>query len=130
MPEDFFFVLVLDAEPVEARSSLILVMSTGGFGGFFASVRDIGATGQQQHARSVSAEEEVRGGAGGFWGSRGGGTNPGSFVPSSARRTVPVQSVAASAEETILFADSFFMTMTCGLVGSANSTLLTGAPPP
>jgi len=79
-----------------ASVSLIFVISTGGCGGFFASVRDIGVTGQQQHARTVSAEEAVRGGAGGFFISRGGGTKPFSPVPSSARM-MPVQRVAASA---------------------------------
>ena len=52
------------------------MIRTGGCGGFLASVRDIGVTGQQQQARTVSEEEAVRGGAGGFFNSRGGGTNP------------------------------------------------------
>lgn len=72
-------------------------MITGGCGGFFASVRAIGATGQQQQASKVSAEEAVRGGAGGFFISRGGGTKPGSPVPSPAPRIVPEHRVAASA---------------------------------
>ena len=76
---------------------MILVMITGGCGGFLASVRDIGATGQQQQARRVSADEAVRGGAGGFFFSRGGGTKPGSLVPSPALSTVPEHSVAARA---------------------------------
>ena len=42
----------------------IFTINTGGFGGFLASVRDIGVTGQQQHA-SHSAEFDVRGGGGG-----------------------------------------------------------------
>jgi len=58
-------------------------------------VRDIGVTGQQQQARTVSAEEATRGGAGGFFNSRGGATNPCSPVPSPAARIVPAQRVAA-----------------------------------
>ena len=76
---------------------MILVTRTGGRGGFFASVRDIGVTGQQQQASRVSADEEVRGGAGGFFRSRGGATKPGSFDPSPPPRTVPTHSVAVSA---------------------------------
>ena len=94
------------AESVYTRSSLILVMSTGGCGGFLASVRDIGATGQQQQASSVSADDAVRGGAGGFFFCRGGATKPFSPVPSSAR-TVPVHSVAAKAALMTRFAVSF-----------------------
>ena len=62
-----------------------------------ASVRDIGAAGQQQQP-VVSAEDATRGGAGGFFcmSSRGGATNPGSPVPSP-EINVPVQSVVASA---------------------------------
>ena len=75
-------------------SSLIFVIKTGGCGGFFASVRDIGVTGQQQQAATVSAEEDILGGAGGFFSSLGGGTNPSSPVPSPAK-IVPVQNVAA-----------------------------------
>lgn len=82
----------------------------GGCGGFFASVRDMGVTGQQQHARTVSADDAVRGGAGGFLSSRGGGTKPFSPVPSPARM-VPVQSVAASAVLMTLFAMSVFMSV-------------------
>jgi hypothetical protein len=70
-------------------------MMTGGFGGFLASVRDMGATGQQQQARSDSADDAVRGGAGGFFTSRGGGTKPGSVLPSLPATIVPVQSVRA-----------------------------------
>jgi len=78
------------------HSPLIFVINTGGCGGFLASVRDWGVTGQQQQAKTVSAEETVRGGGGGFFNSRGGGTNPGSPVPSPAK-SVPVQSVAKRA---------------------------------
>jgi hypothetical protein len=92
-----------------ADSSLILVIRTGGLGGFFASVRDIGATGQQQQASRDSAEEAVRGGAGGFFFSRGGGTKPFSLVPSSAETIVPVQRVAARAVLTIFLAIIFFI---------------------
>ena len=91
-----------------ASFSLIFVINTGGCGGFFASVLDIGVTGQQQQARTVSAEEAVRGGAGGFFNSRGGGTKPFSPVPSPDRR-VPVQRVAASAVLMACFAVCFFM---------------------
>jgi len=73
---------------------LILETRTGGCGGFLASVRDMGVAGQQQQAMAVSAEAAVRGGAGGFFKSRGGGTNPFSPVPSPASN-VPVQKVAA-----------------------------------
>jgi hypothetical protein len=75
---------------------MILVTSTGGCGGFLASVRDTGVTGQQQHASTVSAEFTVRGGAGGFFKSRGGGTNPFSEDPSPAN-SVPKQNVAQTA---------------------------------
>jgi hypothetical protein len=57
----------------------------------------MGATGQQQQANMDSDELAVRGGAGGFFFSRGGGTNPSSFDPSPAHRTVPVHRVAARA---------------------------------
>jgi hypothetical protein len=60
-----------------------------------ASVLDIGAV-QQQQLITVSAEEAMRGAAGGFFISLGGATNPGSPVPSPAIK-VPVQRVAASA---------------------------------
>ncbi|MEI6277939.1 MAG: hypothetical protein WCQ16_00990 [Verrucomicrobiae bacterium] len=93
-----------------APSSLIFVTRTGGCGGFFASVRDMGVTGQQQQASIDSAEDAVLGGAGGFLSSRGGGTKPASPVPSPARR-VPVQNVAASAEQMTLFAVGFFIFM-------------------
>jgi len=75
---------------------MILVTKTGGCGGFFASVRETGVTGQQQQASTVSAEFTVRGGAGGGFISRGGGTNPFSSEPSPAR-TVPRQNVASKA---------------------------------
>lgn len=73
--------------------------NTGGCGGFFASVRDIGAAGQQQ-LPVVSADEATRGGAGGFFCiiSRGGATKPASPVPSPAI-SVPVHNVAASAAD-------------------------------
>ena len=61
-----------------------------------ASVRETGVTGQQQHASTVSAEFTVRGGAGGFFISRGGGTKPFSLDPSFANR-VPRQNVAQMA---------------------------------
>jgi len=91
-------------------------MSTGGCGGFFASVRAIGATGQQQQAKRVSADEAVRGGAGGFFGSRGGGTNPSSSDPSPAAITgaveskVPEHSVAAKAVPTSFLIEPFMLT--------------------
>jgi hypothetical protein len=94
--------------PLAALSSLILVIKTGGCGGFFASVRDIGVTGQQQQARTVSADEATRGGAGGFFISRGGGTNPFSPVPSPESR-VPVHSVAARAELMSFVVVEFFI---------------------
>lgn len=89
-------------------------MRTGGFGGFFASVRDIGATGQQQQASKVSADEAVRGGAGGFFISRGGGTKPGSLLPSFPDRTVPVQSVKDKATDNALWLKLFFMGLRIG----------------
>jgi len=85
-----------------------LVIKTGGCGGFLASVRDIGAEGQQQHPGAVSAEEAVLGGAGGFFMSRGGGTKPRAPVPSLANKT-PLHSVAANAELTTLFVCGFFI---------------------
>jgi len=101
-------------EGAAAWSLLNLVMSTGGCGGFFASVRAIGVTGQQQQAKSVSAEDAVRGGAGGFCGSRGGGTKPSSSDPSPAAITdgavesnVPEHKVAAKAVPTNFFTESF-----------------------
>ena len=72
-----------------------MISRTGGCGAFFASVRDIGTV-QQQQPITVSAEEAMRGAAGGFFISLGGATNPGSPVPSPAIK-VPVQRVAASA---------------------------------
>jgi len=84
------------------------VIKTGGCGGFFASVLAIGVNGQQQQAGTVSAEEAVRGGAGGFFISRGGGTNPLSPVP-SLPSIMPVQSVAASVALTIRFEVPCFM---------------------
>lgn len=83
------------------------MMRTGGCGGFFASVRDMGVAGQQQHPIKDSAELAIRGGGGGFFISRGGATNPGSPVPSPEMR-VPVQSVAArAADMTFLFVAGF-----------------------
>ncbi len=73
-----------------------MISRTGGCGGFFASVRDMGTPQQQQQPSIDSAEEAMRGGGGGFFMSRGGATNPGSPVPSPASK-VPVQRVAASA---------------------------------
>ena len=86
------------------RSSLILVIKTGGVGGFLTSVRDIGVMQQQQQACIDSAEDVVRGGAGGGWRSRGGGTKPLSPVPSVAS-TVPVHKVAAKAAVQVLVTD-------------------------
>jgi len=92
------------------HSPLIFVINTGGCGGFLASVRDWGVTGQQQQAKTVSAEETVRGGAGGFFLiSRGGATKPGSPVPSPAK-SVPVQSVAKRALFRYWRAFDFIMT--------------------
>ena len=85
------------------------MIKTGGCGGFLASVRDMGVTGQQQHASTVSADEATRGGAGGFFISRGGGTNPGSELPSPAETIVPVQSVKAIADEIAFLQMSVFM---------------------
>ncbi len=87
--------LTLGVVRVRPGPTRILVINTGGCGGFLASVRDMGVTGQQQQASIVSADEAVRGGAGGFLRSTGGGTNPGSSDPSPAPRTVPEHSVAA-----------------------------------
>ncbi len=86
-----------------------MISRTGGWGGFFASVRDIGVAGQQQQPISDSAEEAIRGGAGGFFISRGGATKPGSPVPSPEIK-VPVHSVAASAADItfLLVADFIF----------------------
>lgn len=56
----------------------------------------MGVPQQQQQPVRDSAEEAMRGGAGGFFISRGGATKPGSPVPSP-EINVPVQSVAASA---------------------------------
>lgn len=85
------------------------MMRTGGCGGFFASVRDMGVAGQQQHPSNDSAELAIRGGGGGFFISRGGATKPGSPVPSPEMR-VPVQSVAASAADmTFLFVADFMV---------------------
>ncbi len=71
---------------------------TGGWGGFLASVRDIGVAGQQQQPSKDSAEEAILGGGGGFFISLGGATNPGSPVPSPEIK-VPVHNVAASAAD-------------------------------
>lgn len=76
-------------------SDFSLVMSAGGCGGFLASVRARGVTGQQQHTSIFSAEEIVRGGAGGGVRSLGGATNPGSSEPSPAN-AVPMHNVAAT----------------------------------
>jgi hypothetical protein len=59
---------------------LTLVTRTGGTGGFLASVRDIGVV--HPPGMKVSADDTERGGAGGSFFSRGGGTNPGSDEPS------------------------------------------------
>lgn len=72
-------------------------------------MRDWGATGQQQHACIDSEELAVRGGAGGFFFSTGGGTKPFSSDPSPAQRTVPLQSVAARAVLSIFLAELFFI---------------------
>jgi hypothetical protein len=72
---------------------LIFVTRTGGVGGFLASVRDIGVV--HPPGINVSAEETERGGAGGSFFSRGGGTKPGSSDPSPASTDVPAHSVAA-----------------------------------
>jgi len=71
-------------------------MSAGGCGGFLASVRATGVTGQQQQGSVVSADEIVRGGAGGGVRSLGGGTNPGSSDPSPDAKAVPMHIVAAT----------------------------------
>jgi len=63
----------------------------------------MGCTGQQQHASIDSADDDERGGAGGFLRSFGGATKPGSFEPSPAS-TVPRHIVAASAEVIPFFA--------------------------
>jgi len=70
-------------------------MAIGGLGGFFASVRACGVTGQQQQPINVSAEDTLRGGGGGIFRSFGGGTKPGSSEPSPPASTVPAQSVTA-----------------------------------
>ena len=95
--------------PLPAGSvSLSFVISTGGCGGFLASVRDIGVTGQQQQASTVSEEDAVRGGAGGFLSSFGGATKPCSPVPSPAKM-VPAQRVAARAVLITFWAAVVFM---------------------
>jgi hypothetical protein len=71
-------------------------IAVGGFGGFFASVRDIGVRGQQQQQSQVSAEEEVLGGGGGSFLSAGGATNPVSSEPSPAN-IVPAHKVTDNA---------------------------------
>ena len=83
-----------------------MVISVGGFGGFFDSVRDIGVV--HPPGMNVSAEDAVRGGAGGSLGATGGATNPGSSVPSPAI-TVPAQSVAASIGSIFLFIISILL---------------------
>lgn len=80
---------------VEELTSLFsLVIKGGGFGGFFASVRETPVQGQQQQGSVVSAEEIERGGAGGGVRLFGGGTKPASSEPSPAK-TVPIQRVDA-----------------------------------
>jgi hypothetical protein len=87
-------------------------MREGGWGGFLASVRAIGVTGQQQQGSVVSADEMVRGGAGGGVRPLGGGTNPGSSEPSPAK-VVPMHNVATSIGTTYFrfFFDLPFMMM-------------------
>lgn len=77
---------------------LILTTTVGGLGGFLASVRVKGVTGQHEQQSSVSAELEVRGGGGGSCLSVGGGTNPASSDPSPAN-TVPVHNVNAKSKD-------------------------------
>ena len=93
-----------------ARWSRIFVIKTGGCGGFLASVRAMGVTGQQQQASMVSEEDAVRGGAGGFFMSAGGATNPGSLLPSPAKR-VPVHIVASREAETTILCRRVFIFM-------------------
>jgi hypothetical protein len=78
-------------------SDFSFVIRAGGCGGFLASVRAWGVTGQQQHGSVVSAEAIERGGAGGGVRSVGGGTKPASSEPSPAAKAVPMHSVAANA---------------------------------
>ena len=73
---------------------------TGGLGGFFASVLDIGVV--QPPGIKVSADEAVLGGAGGILGFNGGGTNPGSSDPSDAK-TVPAHNVATKSGSVYFF---------------------------
>ena len=82
-----------------------MVTRVGGRGGFLASVLAIGVV--HPPGMKVSAEETVRGGAGGSFLSIGGGTNPGSPVPSPAARQVPAQSVNNSNADVIFFMFSF-----------------------
>ena len=72
--------------------SFSFVTSTGGRGGFLASVRDMGVV--QPPGINVSADDAVRGGAGGSFFFLGGGTKPASVDPSPAS-TVPPHRVAA-----------------------------------
>jgi hypothetical protein len=92
-PGNYFFFFSSFAG--SAVSDFSFVMSTGGCGGFLASVRAWGVTGQQQHGSVVSAEEIERGGAGGGCRAFGGGTKPGSSEPSPAK-TVPMHNVVAT----------------------------------
>ena len=62
-----------------------------------ASVLACGVTGQQQQGSIVSADEIVRGGAGGGVCFLGGGTNPGSSEPSPEAKAVPMHNVATKA---------------------------------
>jgi hypothetical protein len=83
-----------------------LTTTTGGFGGFFASVLVCGVTGQQEQQSNVSADEEVLGGGGGSFLSAGGGTKPASSAPLPAS-TVSTHNVAANKGYAIYF--NFFI---------------------
>jgi hypothetical protein len=100
-----------------------LVIATGGAGGFLASVLANGVTGQQQHARYVSAEDMDLGGGGGSFLFAGGGTNPGSPEPSPAR-AVPLQRVTANIGATTR--DFMFFFMLFPLLAGAEPTLYQG----
>ena len=76
--------------------SFNFTIKVGGWGGFFASVRACGVTGQQQQGSVVSAELIVRGGAGGGFLPEGGDTNPSSSLPSPVAKTVPMHNVDAN----------------------------------
>ncbi|MCX6998261.1 MAG: hypothetical protein NTV49_14550, partial [Kiritimatiellaeota bacterium] len=75
--------------------SVSFEINTGGAGGIFASVRAAGV--QQPPAIKVSAEETSRGGADGSFNSWGGGTKPGSLLPSPAANAVPTHRVIVNA---------------------------------